>query len=180
MHKPASIKCWSCSLATALFQEGSKIHLRLWRGASTDCGPLPDTPLEETKSLILDCPPTNVYEDPEVLSFSTCRTICTFKRTFRSICHRSCKANAEKYYLFMLNKSNSFITREPSSVIYSMALLMQDCAMDQGSLIVLSKASEQETYFAARILWSTSSKEELWATWNVPKTVLRFFLILSA
>lgn len=35
-------------------------------------------------------------------------------------------------------------------------------------------------YFAERILWSTSSREELWATWKVPKMVLLFFFIFSA
>lgn len=36
------------------------------------------------------------------------------------------------------------------------------------------------TYFAASILWSTSSREELWATWKVPKRVFLFFFIFSA
>lgn len=35
-------------------------------------------------------------------------------------------------------------------------------------------------HFAASILWSTSSREELWATWNVPKRVFLFFFIFSA
>lgn len=36
------------------------------------------------------------------------------------------------------------------------------------------------THLAERILWSTSSNEELWATWNVPNRELLFFLIFSA
>lgn len=38
----------------------------------------------------------------------------------------------------------------------------------------------RHTYFAVKILWSTSSSEELCATWNVPKNVFLFFLIFSA
>lgn len=36
------------------------------------------------------------------------------------------------------------------------------------------------SYLACKILWSTWSKEELCATWRVPRTELLFFLILSA
>lgn len=36
------------------------------------------------------------------------------------------------------------------------------------------------TYLAVKILWSTSSREELWATWKVPKSVFLFFFIFSA
>lgn len=35
-------------------------------------------------------------------------------------------------------------------------------------------------YFASSILWSTSSSDELWATWRVPNTELLFFFIFSA
>lgn len=36
------------------------------------------------------------------------------------------------------------------------------------------------SYFASSILWSTSSSDELWATWRVPKTEPLFFFIFSA
>lgn len=39
---------------------------------------------------------------------------------------------------------------------------------------------KSQNYFAASILWSTSSREELWATWKVPKSVFLFFFIFSA